>query len=282
MKIEKILNNNVVVILDESGTECIIMGKGIAFNKKNGDLINDENVDKIFSLKNKAANDQFQELVVDIPLDQILCVQEIIKIIKEESNKNVGEVMLITLLDHIHTAIVRIGQDIRIINPMLWDIKRFYPSEYKMGLKALDIIEKNFNVRLSDDEAGFIAIHIANAQINENSNEIQLIYKVTKIMQEITNIVKYHFNVNFNEDSVYFHRFTSHLNFFAQRLSKGTKLDDDSDGLLDVIKIKYKNSYECVEKIASFIESKYRYIISDDEKLYLTIHIERVIYKTCD
>ena len=250
--------------------------------KKIGNNIDEKCIDKIFSITNKEAYSQFQELVPDIPLDHIVCVQEIIEIIKKDSDKRFSEIIFITLLDHVHTLLERFKQGIQLKNPMLWDIKRFYTNEYKLGLKSLDIIEDKFNIRLSDDEAGFIAIHIANSQMNENSNEIQRVYEVTRIMQEITNIVKYHFNVNFNEDSVYFHRCTSHLNFFAQRLINGNTFKEEGDGLLDVIKIKYRNSYICVEKISDFIKSNYRYDVSDEEKLYLTIHIERAVYKTGD
>ena len=39
MKIHKILNNNVAVVLDEHGDEKIVMGKGICFKKKAGEAI---------------------------------------------------------------------------------------------------------------------------------------------------------------------------------------------------------------------------------------------------
>ncbi len=39
MKIFKILNNNVAVVLDEKGEEKIVMGRGICFKKKTGEEI---------------------------------------------------------------------------------------------------------------------------------------------------------------------------------------------------------------------------------------------------
>lgn len=42
MIIDKILNNNVIVVKDKNNVEKIIMGKGIAFNKKIGDEIEKE------------------------------------------------------------------------------------------------------------------------------------------------------------------------------------------------------------------------------------------------
>lgn len=41
MIIDKILNNNVVVIKDKNDQEKIVMGRGIAFQKKAGDTFDD-------------------------------------------------------------------------------------------------------------------------------------------------------------------------------------------------------------------------------------------------
>lgn len=277
MIIKKILNNNVVVINDEKGIEKIIMGCGLAFQKKVGDLIDESKVDKIFALSNPETNYRFQELLIDIPIEYIDLSEEIIVYAKTHLGKKLDDTLYISLVDHIHAAVTRFLEGIVIKNPLLWDIKRFYSEEYRIGLKALDMIEEKFNVRLSNDEVGFIALHLANAEME---GTMQDVYEVTKVMQEVSNIVKYTFNVNFNEDSVYYYRFITHLRFFAQRLlSKKTYEDEKDDDLLKIIKGKYKNSYECVNKISDFILKEYQYSLSNEEKLYLTIHIERVIYK---
>ena len=106
-------------------------------------------------------------------------------------------------------------------------------------------------------------------------------YEITRVMQEVVNIVKYFFQVEFDEDDVYYYRFITHLRFFAKRLvEKKIYRDEENDDLLDVIKEKYQNTYRCVEKITQFIHKKYHYDLSKEERLYLTIHIERVIMKT--
>ena len=49
MLIKKILNNNVITTIDETTElEKVVMGRGIAFKKKPGDLIQCEKVEKIF------------------------------------------------------------------------------------------------------------------------------------------------------------------------------------------------------------------------------------------
>ena len=143
----------------------------------------------------------------------------------------------------------------------------------------MDLIEKKCHLRLPEDEAGFIALHLVNAQMEQKS--MQNMFEITQIMQEVVNLVKYYFHVDFDEEDVYYYRFITHLKFFAKRLvDHKTYQEDDSDDLWNVIRTKYPDAYQCVEKIAQFIEKKYKHRLSKEEELYLTIHIERVIHKT--
>lgn len=279
MIIEKVLNNNVVIVKDEKNIEKIVMGRGLAFKKKVGDEFDESKIDKVFTLSNKEALNKFQELIVDIPIEHIELAEEIISHVKTDKGKKLNEIVYISLVDHIYTSIIRFLDGITVKNVLLWEIRRFYPEEFSIGLNALDMIEKRFNMRLPEDEAGFIALHLVNAEIDEDG--MQDVYHITKLMQEIVNIVKYKFNIVFDENSVYYYRFITHLKFFAQRIiNKNTYEDENDDDLLEVIKNKYINSYDCVKSISEFILKKYNYILSNEEKLYLTIHIERVIYKS--
>ena len=278
MKIEKILNNNVVVIHDEKGLDKIVMGCGLAFKKKVGDEVDPTMIDKEFFMANPDMNNRFQELIVDIPLEYVELGEEIVTFAKTHLGRKLNDSIYISIVDHMYTAIIRFQDGIAVKNALLWDTKRFYPDEYQVGKQALDMIEDKFGVRLPADEAGFIALHVVNAQMEE---DIEDVYEITQVMQEVSNIVKYYFNVEFDEDSVYFYRFITHLKFFAQRLiHKNTYSGGQEDDLLEVIKVKYKNAYECVLKITKFIAEKYDYVLSNEEQLYLTIHIERVIYKS--
>lgn len=279
MRIEKILNNNVVVVKDENDIEKIVMGRGLAFKKNVGDEFDQSKVDKIFVLSSKDAVNKFQELIGDINIDHIEIAEEIISYVKTKQGKKLNEIVYINLVDHIYTAIVRFKEGITVKNVLLWEIRRFYPEEFSVGLNALGMIEKRFSVCLPEDEAGFIALHLVNAEIEEE--DMQDMYQITKFIQEIINIVKYKFNIVFDEDSIYYYRFVTHLKFFANRLiSKNIYKDESDDDLLEMIKNKYRNSYDCVKDISQFILKKYNYVLSNEEKLYLTIHIERVIYKS--
>lgn len=279
MRIFKALNNNVAVVLDENGKEKIVMGRGICFKKRAGDDISPEVIDKTFFLSGSEAHNKFQVLIQDVPMEHIVIGEEIIAEAKTRLGKKLNDMVYISLIDHVHTSIVRFLDGVTVKNVLLWDIRRFYKDEYQIGLWALKLIEEKCKVRLPEDEAGFIALHLANAQMNEGI--MHNMYEITRIMQEIVNIVKYFFRVEFDEDDVYYYRFITHLKFFAKRLTDHTTYEEEnSDDLWIMIKEKYPEAFRCVEKITEFIAGKYDYDLSKEEQLYLTIHIERVLNKT--
>lgn len=277
MVIDKVLNNNVVIVFNENNEEIIVMGKGIGYKKTKGDFFSEEEATKIFKIVDKNVSTKFQELLCHIPSDFFKITLEIIEIAERELKKDLNESIYISLTDHLYSAFLRMKEGISIKNKILWEIQRFYKTEYEIGKKSLDLLEEKTGVRLAEDEAGFIAFHLVNAQLNKGT---QLVYDMTKLIHEILNIVKYHFNVKFDENSVFYYRFIIHLKFFSQRLFSTENYFVENDGeLLGIIQEKYKSAFKCVIKISKFIQATYNYKLSDDEIVYLTIHVSKLISK---
>ena len=55
MIIEGIINNNVVSSKDDDGKEVVVMGKGIGFGKKKGDILKEADADKICKIEDEEA-----------------------------------------------------------------------------------------------------------------------------------------------------------------------------------------------------------------------------------
>lgn len=277
MIIKKILNNNVVVSVNDEEKEIIVMGCGIAFQKKNGDILNKDKIEKIFVLDDKNMTKQFQELLSEIPIEYMTITDKIVKYTEGKFGKKLNDIVYISITDHIYSSVERYLSGMELKNGLLWDIKRLYKDEFEVGKYALGVIKEELKVDLPEDEAAFIATHIVNAQLNEG---IPSVMNITKLMQEIMNIVKYHFRIDIDEESLDYYRFITHLKFFAQRLfNENIHANNKDNELFDIVKEKYNNSYECIKKISQFIEEKYSYKLTNEEKLYLIIHIERVVEK---
>lgn len=274
MVIHKILNNNVVTIIDENNKEAVVMGRGIAFQKKRGDEIEEEKVEKVFILENKSINDKLLTLINDIPLEYLEISEEIISYAEKKLNTKLNENIYLTLTDHISFSISRYEQNLEMKNSMLWDIKRLHRDEFLIGIKALEVIKDKLGVELPEDEAASIAMHILNGELNKDMPEI---VNMINLIEEIMKLVKYHFNIDFDEDSMNYYRFITHLKFFTQRLASGRYYEDNDNELFDMIKVKYPKSYECVKRIEGFIKQKYNNQLTKEEMLYLIIHTARVV-----
>lgn len=277
MIIKKVLNNNVVIIENEQGIDEVVCGRGIAFSKTTGDEIDESKINQVFVLKSEQQNKRFQEIIASIPFEYVELSDKIVEMIKLRLGEKLSDSIYITLSDHLFTAIERAKEGIDMPNTMLWEIRNYYPTEFEIGEKVLDLVKEETGVGLKEDEAGFIALHIVNSETEDAKLEETM--EITRIVQEITKVVRFHFGKEFDTDSVYYYRFITHVKFFAQRLVyKKTYSNSEDRSLLDIIKEKYRNSYLCVEKIADMIRKNYDYEISDEEKLYLTIHVHRIMH----
>lgn len=274
MKIAKVINNNVISVYQADGTELVVMGRGIAFKKKPGETVDENRIEKVFALKNKQTSDNFKMLLREVPIELIVIVEEIVDYAKKNLGKKLNENIYVSLTDHINFAVERQQQGLEIKNALLWEIKQLYKEEFRIGLKTLERIKGKLDIDLPEDEAAFIAIHIVNAEMNE---EVSTTMDITKFMQQIINIVKYHFGTEFEEESLSYFRFITHLKFFAQRVFKGAHYEDNYDHLYDLIKEKHKEAALCTEKIKMFVEKEYNHKLTNEEMLYLTVHLERVV-----
>ncbi|WP_410515098.1 PRD domain-containing protein [Paenibacillus sp. BR2-3] len=274
MRIEKILNNNVITVIDEHKKELVIMGRGIAYQKKTGHTVDEEKIEKIFTLENQGLSDKLKTLLSEIPIEHMQVSEKIINYAKLNLGKILHDSIYVSLTDHINFAIERYYKGIDIKNALLWDIKRFYAEEFEIGLEALKILHKEFGIRLPEDEAGQIALHLVNAEMNE---DIGNTVDITKIMHDILSIVKKHFKFEYDEKSLHYFRFITHLKFFGQRLVNETNITNTDNTLFAMVKEQYTEAFACVERIKVYIEKTYNRELTNEEMLYLTIHVERVI-----
>lgn len=272
MKIAKILNNNVVVILDEHGREQVVMGRGLGFQKHIGDTLENDKIEKVFALKSDELVARLGELLSQIPLEVMTTCDRIIELSRQKLGK-LQDSLYITLTDHCHFAIERQKKGVAIRNVLLWEIKRLYPKEFLLGQEAVELIGKRLNVQLAEDEAGFIALHLVTAQLNSEMPEVM---HVTRVMQEILQIVKYQLRFEYDEDSLSYQRFVTHLKFFAQRMLSRNVVADDDLTLHAAVKDNYPHAWRCAEKISRHLVTEYQRELTTEEIMFLAIHIERV------
>ncbi|MCM3699679.1 BglG family transcription antiterminator LicT [Paenibacillus macerans] len=273
MKIKKIFNNNVILLADEHQNEIIVMGKGIGFNKHNAEFVDFSKVDKKFVL-DKGNTDKLAGLVSEIPVEHLELSHEIIEYAKRNLSAKLSDNIYITLTDHISFALVRLEEGLQIKNVLLWEIKKFYKEEFRIALGALDLIEQKLGIRLPEDEAGSIALHFVNAQ--HTGQDMRNTVIVTRIVNDLANIVKYHYGIKIDEESLNYSRFMTHLKYFAYRMLQNELIPEEQDSLYDQVKEKYPEAYVCTQKLVNYLERNYNKKLTNEEMFYLVIHIQRL------
>lgn len=277
MRIKKVINNSVLCIIDEKGREMIVTGKGIGFQRKRGEFIDKSRIEKIYRMEDKGAQCRLRELVEQIPIEILQLTQELVEEIKTGITIPLNESLLITLADHISFAIRRKQEGIEFNHPLKGAIMCYYPGEYQIGVKCLHKMEQQLQITLLEDEAAFIALHIVNAELNTDMSEM---YDITRLIEGAIEVVEYYYQKQFERNSLDFSRFVVHLRYFAQRLFQGKILSDTGDEhdlyFRQLIMRNSKKHYKCAQCIAEYVRNTYQRELSDEELIYLTIHLRRI------
>ena len=274
MKIIKTFNNNICLVEDAKHQEMILMGKGIAFGLKKDDEVDPTKIDKKFVFDTKELNDKFNALFDQVPVKYIELSSNIIDYATKALNIIFDNSIYLALSDHISYAIERFQNGEALKNALLFDIKKFYPNEFKVALKALDMIAYETDIKMGEDEAGFIAMHFVNA--SQSGEAMSQTIAVTKMVEDILQIVEYHYHLALDENSINYIRFVSHIRFFARRLFSNEIYNDDQDDLFEQIRNKYPTSYQCSLKVKKYILLNYNIDLGNDEMVYFMLHINRV------
>lgn len=275
MWIKKIFNNNIILAHDEKMSERVLLGRGIAFGKKEDDEVDESKIDKIFILESQELVDKFVHLVGEIPTNHLELTDKIVKEAEKQLKVNFNDSIYIGLADHINYALFRFKNGEQIQNAFLWEIKKFYPKEYQVALDMLETIYYYEKVKLSEDEASFIALHFVNGQNTNYDINLKGINE-TIIIQDVFNIIKFHYTIEIEEDTLNFSRFVTHLRYFLQRITRQERYGSGENQLFDQVSIKYKKAYQCVLKINSYLIKKLETEMTIDEQLYFILHINRL------
>ncbi|WP_249355042.1 BglG family transcription antiterminator LicT [Enterococcus hulanensis] len=274
MIIKKKFNNNVLMTTDKEGNEIVLIGNGLAFNSRPGELVDEEKIEKIFRMESTKNADSFADFLINISKSQLELIEKIIEYGEEKLEIQLNKYLYLSLNDHIENALERHKAQMDLTNPLLWEIKKIYPKEFEIAAHALELIEEKEGISLLEDEAGFIALHFVNAQ--QKQEKMHQTMQIPKIVKDILSIVEYHFSIELSKDSLSYERFLVHLKFFAHRAVTHADFPNSNISMLKQLAATLPKTYACVEKINQYMQENHGIEISDDEKFYLMVHLQRV------
>lgn len=270
---EKIINNNIVSSRDSEGNELIIMGCGLGFGKKAGQELDESKVEKIFKLDDKDSLEHFKRLLKKLPLEYIQVSDEIISYAKAALGEELNENVYLTLTDHISFAIDRFKEGMIFNNALYEEIKMFYPNEYTVGCHALYLIEKKTGIRLLEDEAASIAIHIVNAEFN---SAISKTFVLTKMIRDMMDIIKEELPAC-AQDTDHLDKLAINLKHLVHRMMTETPKQGKEDKVLfNFVRQHCHLEYQLICRVDNFIKDKYECAMTEEERIYITLNVKRI------
>lgn len=251
------------------------MEKESVSEKKGGELISNETVEKIFVLKNEQEQEQYKKLLPYTNEKMIEVVSDCIAHISKKVGLPLNEHIHIALTDHITFAIKRIEQGMDIKNPFLSETEVLYPKEYNIASEVVSIIEDKLKIKLPKGEIGFIALHIHSAITHKSISEVN---RHSQLIAQLIEVAEDSLNIQLDKESFNYLRLVRHLQATIERVLKEEKTEEPEELAL-LLKKKYPLCYNVAWKMIKMMQQVLKKQIDEAEAVYLTMHLYRIAKK---
>ncbi len=275
-RVEKVLNHNALIgILENTTQEFLIMGKGIGFGKHISENIEVSEDDKVYSLKESTERGDKKELATSIDPVYLEIANELLDG-AEAAFKTIDRDVMLPLADHIEFAVKRSKNNEQLKNPLTDDIRVLFHAEFKVAEAARDIIGSRFNIDLTDDEIGYIALHIHSSIMDQ---AVSSAMQMAEAVRQCVTMVEKETGKKINPTSLSYNRLLNHVRYMIARTLNGEVIKLDMN---DYINASAANSFQMAKKICSELGKSLGKEIHDAEIGYLAMHIERVALDEMD
>lgn len=268
------INNNTVICKDSTGQELVAMGKGIGFGALPKEIPLSQIERTFYDISSS-----YQSLLRELPPEVLDFTGKIVEIVRNELPYELSPNLVATLADHINFAIERARKNIRVKMPVAYDIKQSFPMEYRIGAYTVQRIRKEFKVGLPEDEAVGIAMGLLNSKITEAPGSRTETARDEEMLEEITEMIETAFHIILNRESFNYSRYATHLQYLFQRIHSGTAINSDNLQIYASLREEFPDISACADQIVRHISEKWKCELSEEEKLYLMLHINRICTK---
>lgn len=271
-KVKKVLNNNVLLVVETFGPDKILIGPGIGYGLKAGTFFTDnDKVQQVFVLSEAENRTNFDSLVRNIDPQIIAVVEEELQVIQNYLAEPLNEGVHVTLIDHVAGAIDRYKKGILFTNPFSDLMKFAYQEEYDLTSKMIDRINKTFSVQLNENENAILAMHINAARTNKSVMEsTDLADMVYTTVQEFYAMK----GIEIDRNSFAYQRLLIHCKFVFERILNHQPIKNE---LTSLIIGQYPEEYNKLKILLTGILEDYDVQVSDDEIAYLILHARRIM-----
>ncbi|MCJ1701459.1 PRD domain-containing protein [Rathayibacter festucae] len=269
--IKKVLNSSVVLVVDERGAERVLLGKGIGFGAKAGEVIEASAVDQVFVALDDADQRNLVELLAQIPPEFVELTRAVVADAEEQGLKLDPHVYL-ALTDHLHFAVERQRRGLAVANRLAWEMRSVYPVQYAVGERAVAAMRARLGVDVPDDEAANVAFHLANAELGKVGIDS---LRIVQLIRSVTAIIQHTSGAALDREDLRSARFVAHLQYFAERFFSGGLLVSSDDFLFTSLSTRYPRAVATAERVRAFVRAEYGAELPNEEVAFLALHIAR-------
>ncbi len=270
MKVIKKINTSAALALDSAGHEVVILGKGVGFPPVPYELEDLSRVERTFY----DIDPKYLGMIRDLPKEILMVSADIAEQAELELDCQLNPNLPLTLADHLSFAIERMRKNFDLTAPIAYDIGHLYPGEYELGKQALQMLEEQTGICLPQNEAVSVALHLINAE-TENS-DLHSFITMMNIMGEVDDLIEQSLNIRLDKDGYNYSRFVIALSYLIQRLETGTQVEHKVNSMKRTLMWEYPDIYQCACRVTAYFKESRGWNCSDDETVYLMLHIYRV------
>lgn len=270
------INNNAVICLDSTGQEMIAMGKGIGFGTLPREIPLAQ-VERTFY----KVDERYLGVLRDLPPDVLDFSARLLDIARNELPYELRAHVVLTLADHLAFARERVLKNIRVHMPLAYDVEQLYPTEYKIGQYIVRRFQKEFHIGLPPEEAVAVAMNLLNGRAADQPepDEAEEAKLREEMLEDITAIVENHFRCIVNRSGFNYSRYATHLQYLFVRIRTGQAIQSENLAMYHTLREEYPDVAACVAKIADHIQQEWGCTLTEEEQLYLILHVNRICIK---
>ena len=275
MEIRKVLNNNVVLATDSDGSQVILTGRGLGFQKSAGQQVDASKIVQVFTPTSREDYVTLRDFLVDISPEYVGLARMIVDAAEAAWQTTFPQALIVALADHLVFAVKRAETGTVNAHPLKAEVSHLFPNEYALAQRSVAMAREQGHLPLSDEDAVAITLHFVNALAFATS-DLSKTFAMTEILAQVFDVLESAYDRDFATEDVNTARFITHLRYFFARAASGQQLSEQPHAFNTSVRDSFPEAAQAAQKVRAVLELRLGTTLTEDEATYLILHIARL------
>ena len=275
MEIRKVLNNNVVLATDSDGSQVILTGRGLGFQKSAGQQVDASKIVQVFTPTSREDYVTLRDFLVDISPEYVGLARTIVDAAEAAWQTTFPQALIVALADHLVFAVKRAETGTVTAHPLKAEVSHLFPNEYQLAQRSVAMAREQGHLPLSDEDAVAITLHFVNALAFATS-DLSKTFAMTEILAQVFDVLESAYDRDFATEDVNTARFITHLRYFFARAASGQQLSEQPHAFNTSVRDSFPEAAQAAQKVRAVLELRLGTTLTEDEATYLILHIARL------